>query len=293
MDYKKGINKFLPDFFIPKIKPRIIQCIKREDGEDILVTGINIKPIDFNNRDDLDKYLQGIKEVLTEEVNGIYIEGQEGFNRDILKYIEDSVNVKVFYGEDTKIKYLPTVMKKACSILKENLQEKEVLILDDNINRIKETIKEISGYVGYITVVGLDEDEQNDLYDYILEETGISIFYPFDIGKIAENYSIIINFMTNIEDLLRKFKRQSFIFDFSQGKYESLKNRPPLIQDFFFNFSPIKGENYNIINAKISSSLFAALSLTQYKEDVLLYAEGKGYSIRNYIDNYIKFKGRF
>lgn len=57
------------------------------------------------------------------------------------------------------------------------------MILDDNIDRIKKTIEEISNYVGYITVVGLKEEEQNHLYDYILEETGISIFYPLNIEK--------------------------------------------------------------------------------------------------------------
>src|SRR5690606_35690859 len=98
--YKKGINKFLPELLIRKIRPRLIQCIKRKEAEDIIVAGINLKHIDFNNNKDLDKYIQGIKRVLTEEIGGLYIEGQDGLDRDILKYIEDNINIKVFNGED-------------------------------------------------------------------------------------------------------------------------------------------------------------------------------------------------
>ena len=76
---------------------------------------------------DLDKYLKGVK-ILTEDINEIYIEGQEDLSRNILNYIEDSLSIKVFNGEDIKIKYLPIILKKAYRILKENLEEKEVLI---------------------------------------------------------------------------------------------------------------------------------------------------------------------
>lgn len=290
--YRKGMAKFLPNFFIPKIRPRIIHNIKGEETEDIIVAGINIKPIDLNNSHDLDGYLQGIREVLTEDISRIYIEGQEKLNYKILKYIEDNINIKVFYGEDIKIKYLPYIMKKIYRVLKDNLEEKEVLILDDNVNRVKKIIEAISKYLGYITVVGLDEQEQNQLYEYILEETGISIFYPYNIEKIAGNYSIIINFMDNAELLFNRLKKHSLVFDFSQGEYEGLKNRPPLIRDFYFIFKNIKVENL-IVDTKISSSLFESLSLTQYSDDVLLYAEDIHYTIRSYVDNFMKFKGRF
>jgi len=242
---------------------------------------------------DLDKYLKGVKKILTEDINEIYIEGQEDLSRNILNYIEDSLSIKVFNGEDIKIKYLPIILKKAYRILKENLEEKEVLILDDNIDRIKKTIEEISNYVGYITVVGLKEEEQNHLYDYILEETGISIFYPLNIEKIAVNYSIVINFMDNVDHIFNKLRRYVLVFDFSQEKHKDFKNRPPLIRDLFFILNSSEGENCNFISTKVSSSLFSALSISQYKDDVLLYAEGKCYSIRNYVDNFIKFIGRF
>lgn len=281
----------MPNFFIPKIKPRVIHYIKENEIEDVVIAGINIKPIDFNNKGDLNKFLEGIKGVLTEEVTGIYIEGQERLNISVLRYIEENINVKVFYGEDIKIKYLPFVMKKIYEVLKDNLEEKEVLILDDNIDRIKKTIKLISKYVAYITVMGLKEQEQNELYNYVLEETGISLFYPNNIERIAGNYSITINFIDNVDYLFSKLKKPSLVFDFSCGEHERLKNRPPLIKDFYFILDTLKEKL--IINPQISSSLFEALYLTQYDGDILLYVEGEFYTIRSYIDNFLKIRGRF
>lgn len=278
---------------MPSIKPKVIQYIQREETGGIIVTGINVKAIDFDNNAQLDKYLEGIKEIITEEVSGIYIEGQEGLNGDILKYIEETINIKMFYGEDIKIKFLPIILKKTYRILKDNLEEKEILILDDNKERIKKTIKEISKYLGYISVIGLDRDQQDDLYDYILEETGISIFYPLNVDKIAGNYSIVVNFLDDVDYIFNKLRRNSLVFDFSNIEHESINNRPPYIQDFYFIFEGIEVEGRKIVNTKISSSLFEALSLGEYKGDILLYGDGKHYFLRNYIDNFVKIKGRF
>lgn len=283
--------KFLPDMLISMIKPKILYNIK-EHIEDIIVAGINIKPIDFNKEKDLDKYLEGVKGVITEEITGVYIEGQEKLDINILKYIEDNINVKVFYGQDIKIKFLPFVLNRFYRILNLKLEENELLIIDDDIDRIKRTIITLSKYLAYITVIGLEEEDKSKLYDYILEETGISIFYPSNIERIVGNYDIIINFKSNMDYLLSRAKKQTLVFDFSYGNKEVINNRSPLIQDFYFKYRNIDGGN-QFINSPISSSLFEALSLTEYNDDLFLYSHGRLYTIRNYVDNFIKFKGRF
>ena len=70
-------------------------------------------------------------------------------------------------------------------------------------------------------MVGLKEEEQNHLYDYILEETGISIFYP-QILKTAVNYSIVINFMDNVDHILL-LRRYVLVFDLAKRSIKTSK----------------------------------------------------------------------
>jgi len=284
--YKKGITKLLPNFFVPNIKPKVLH-----EAENIIFAGINIKPIDFDDNDDLNKYIEGIKEVLNEEIGGVYLEGQEKLNYNVLKTIEDNTNVKVFYGENIRIKYLPFILKEIYEILNDNLQEKEILILDSDIERIKKTIKTLSRHVAYITVAGLSEQNQNDLYNYILEETGISVFFSNNIERIAGNYNVIINFIDNMDYIINKLKKHSLVFDFSRGENEKLVNRPPLIKDFYFTLNNYEHKEF-LTSKEISSSLFEALSLKQFNS-ILLYAENELYSTRRFAENFLRIKGRF
>ncbi|HEY8363346.1 MAG TPA: hypothetical protein VIK77_10775 [Tissierellaceae bacterium] len=284
--YKKGITKLLPNFFVPNIKPKVLH-----EAENIIFAGINIKPIDFDDNDDLNKYIEGIKEVLNEEIGGVYLEGQEKLNYNVLKTIEDNTNVKVFYGENIRIKYLPFILKEIYEILNDNLQEKEILILDSDIERIKRTIKTLSRHVAYITVAGLSEQNQNDLYNYILEETGISVFFSNNIERIAGNYNVIINFIDNMDYIINKLKKHSLVFDFSRGENEKLVNRPPLIKDFYFTLNNYEHKEF-LTSKEISSSLFEALSLKQFNS-ILLYAENELYSTRRFAENFLRIKGRF
>lgn len=284
--YKKGITKLLPNFFVPNIKPKVLH-----EAENIIFAGINIKPIDFDDNDDLNKYIEGIKEVLNEEIGGVYLEGQEKLNYNVLKTIEDNTNVKVFYGENIRIKYLPFILKEIYEILNDNLQEKEILILDSDIERIKRTIKTLSRHIAYITVAGLSEQNQNDLYNYILEETGISVFFSNNIERIAGNYNVIINFIDNMDYIINKLKKHSLVFDFSRGENEKLVNRPPLIKDFYFTLNNYEHKEF-LTSKEISSSLFEALSLKQFNS-ILLYAENELYSTRRFAENFLRIKGRF
>lgn len=81
--------------------------------------------------------MKAIKEIKEVEDTNLYIEGQEYFKQDVLDYIEEMVDMKISNGEDTKIKYLPMIMKDIFKSMKDSLEEKEVLVICDDKEKSK------------------------------------------------------------------------------------------------------------------------------------------------------------
>ena len=213
----------------------------------------------------------------------LYIEGQENIPEQILGQISKATNLSVYNGIDTRIEYLPIVIDKIYKNLKEDLIKKEVLIICDDKEIIFKTMKSISKNVVFISQTGCNKDEEKEIYDYILEEYGISLFFPNNIEKTINNYSIIINFLDKINFDISRIKKNSIIFDFSKDNDIWIDKGISAINDFIFNIN----------NFQINTILLESLDIDIYQEDMLLSVNRENYSIKKYINSYIKMKGQF
>jgi len=290
--YKKGFLKYVPEFLMPSIKPKIIEDILIEEQLVGRIAGVNLKPFDPKFKTNLDIYLMSINGLKDEDDTNLFIEGQENFSKEILYYIEEYTGLEISDGENNKIKNLPVILKEVYNLLKEDIREKEVLIICDDKEKIKRIIKHIANDLRFITAIGYGKENYEDIYEAILEDTGLSIFHTSNIDRILENYSIIINLMDNVNIDFSKARRNCIIFNFSKGDFSRNTKRPAFIEGFGFEFENLNIDAAKWINNKINSSLFEGLMGDKTKKAKYIYAGKDYYTINDYINLYIKIKGK-
>lgn len=237
--------------------------------------------------------MKAIKEIKEVEDTNLYIEGQEYFKQDVLDYIEEMVDMKISNGEDTKIKYLPMIMKDIFKSMKDSLEEKEVLVICDDKEKSKKIIKGISKDAVFITAIGCNKDEQEEIYDYILEEVGLSLFYPSNINRVLENYSLIINFTDNIKYDFSRTRRNCVFFDFGFGNNIGNRKKFPIIKDIGFSLKDLGLNETKWLDKVVKASVREALEEKNGQSKVYLYIDNDYYLIKDYINLFIKVKGHF
>lgn len=287
--FKKGFLKYVPELLLPKLNPRIIDNILIEENIIGKIVGINLKPIDLEDEHQLKEYLNAIIKLKDENSTKLFIEEYENLSKKVISQIEEFTNMKVANGEETRITNIHLVMNDICHILKENLEDKEILIICDNKEKTKRIIKEISKGVKFVTTIGCEKDN-DEIYEYILGETGISLFFPSNVDRVLENYDMIINFVDNLELNLSKVRKNCMIFDFGKGNDLGSRKGPPPINDFAFNLKDLGIKENQFIGKKITSDLFEALVENRNRGIKYLYAGGNYYSIKDYVSSFIKVK---
>lgn len=171
------------------------------------------------------------------------------------------------------------------------MRYKEVLILCNDKEKVKEVIKNLAKEIKFITVYGFNEEEGEELYDYILDEIGLSIFHTKDFYNIIDNYDIIINFLDkiNLKNVIKK--KKSIVFDFTSNE-----NRQYFIKDCGYDLKDLSISNTKWFNSIINTQIFKFL-LENNKNNInpkyIITKSNNCYTIKEYIDLFIKIKGRF
>ncbi|WP_313757829.1 hypothetical protein [Tissierella sp.] len=271
----------------------MIDSITRRNDIIGKVAGINIKHIDFNDEYQFREYLNAIIRLKGDEnYTSLFIEEYKNLSKDLIFHIEEFTNMKISDGENIKITNLPLIMREICNIMKSNLEEKEILVICDNKERMKAVIKGISKDIRFITAIGCEKDN-DEIYEYILEETGLSLFYSSNIKRILENYSIIINLIGNLQIDFSKVRKNCIIFDFGNGIHLNNKKTLPFIRDFAFDLNDLGIEENIWIENIVLSSLAESLIGGNIEGIRYLYCEDNYYSINDYVKSFINIKGNF
>lgn len=291
--YKKGFIRHIPEFLFPKIKPHIIDDIVKSESLIGKIAGINMKPIEFNDEKELEKYIIGIRNIKTENCTNLYIEDHRYIPDEILEYIENTLDMNISKGISIKISQIPLIIKKIYTLLREDLGEKEVLILCKDKEILKKIIKGVSKDLKLITAVGYDDKYENEIYEYILEETGLSLFCSSNINKILGNYSIIINLMKDFNLDIDKIKRNCLFFDFSGKSLVKKEERKfNKIGDFVFQLEDTDINKIKWIEKDIHSDLYESLNGNCKKEISYLSCGNDYYTIEEYVNLFIKHRGK-
>lgn len=290
--YRKGFLKYIPEFIFPKYKPNILDNIIKEDTKLGKIVGINLKPIDLNDRHNLKEFIKSIKKIPLTEFTNLYMEEGDTLRKETQEYLQEELDLQIFSGEETRIRNINYLLRKIYNLLKEKIDEKEILILCDNKDLTKKVIREIAKDMRYIAAFGCDEEANEEIYDYILEETGLSVFYPNNIQRIIENYNIIINLMKDIELDFSRIKRNTILFEFSNNNNFTKNRKLFPIEDIGFSLKELNIKDEKWLDAKIKSNLYESLIGIENNNIKYLFGRNQCYTIKDYVNSYLKVKGR-
>lgn len=294
--FKTGLYKYIPDFILPKYRPRVIDDIIK--GEEVIghVLGINLKAVDLKVDSFLDEYINKILSLKSEEDKLLYIEGLEDIESNILKEIELRTSMAIPTGENNWFYNVPIILKQLLKHLNENSFENEVLIICGDKEKTLKLIKTIPEDLRFISIIGKNENVLEEIYEIILDETGISLFQPNNIENTIKDYNVIINLSDEGIIDFKSIRRKAIIFDLSSTKYLS-----KIIEDSKHNIF-INSISISIKDKDISKNIWVGEEVTPRVCELLIADECKefskiqwknhNYSIKEFINKEIKIKGK-
>lgn len=295
--YFRGIRKAFPKSLIPVIRPKNLENIYDIDGNVLgKICGIFLKHYPEEKDEIVENTIKALDSLKEEYIRSIIFEDRFLFNRKDLKLIEARTNLKVIDGKKILLTFLPLALKEIYSLLGEDSKNKEVLIIGDDEKETKEIIEAIYKEVGFVTITGpYSKDIADNIYETILEKTGLSIFYSKNIDKILKNYSIIINLIDDCSIDLSKIRKEAILFDFSASK-DLKKNRVEkgraIIEDFIFKEKNLKIKESKYLPTSVFSSMYEELADLNRGDLMGFYIDNNIYSIEEFIDKNIKNKGK-
>lgn len=255
------------------------------------VGAINLKSIDLNKEVELTNFIKSIEKIKDKECNRVFIEGYENLEKNTLDRFKEELNLFTENGEFLQLLNLSLVIKTFFDILREDLRAKEVLILCNNKEKAKVIIKELAKEVKFITIYGLNEEEGEELYEYILDGIGLSIFHTKNFYNIIGNYSVIINVLDRMNFKKTIAKKTSIIFDFTSNT-----GGPHWIRDYGYDFKDMGVRNTKWFTSIVSSQILEFIlenNIGTIKPKYIITKDNNYYTFKEYIDLFVKVRGCF
>lgn len=274
---------------IPKYKPQILDEIYLNEKKIGVVLGINLKAMDFNKEEEINSFIMNIQKINKERISTIYIEGCDKFSKDIIDKIESTLDVKFASGNKIRTHNFKNFLKGLPSLLNNELSRNDLLILSSDKNKLIDIIKSLPQGLNCIANLGIKED---NLYEDILNETGVSIYEPYKIDKAIKNFHIIINYSEEVLFDISKIKSRAIILDFSKGKplepVRKLNKNIIYIDDFIYHSKL----NSKWIDSSIDSRLYETIYPDRVERFHQIYADGSSWFLEEYMAIKIKKRGR-
>lgn len=286
----KGL-KYLPNFLIPQYRAKIIDDLTKDNIKIGEIAGINLKPVSFLEERQLELYIKGILKIKSEVDSHIYIEEFDSIPLEVLSYIEDSTGLKFNTGDNIRIFNIPFIIKQVFSILDQDYNSKDTLIICSDRNTLKYSISILAELINFITVYGVDKSIKDEIYTEVFDTTGISIFQPNNLDKVIKNYGIIINFNDILDFNLSNIRNDALILDFSRKKplkRLSSNKKNIIIEEFGFEI----GMKSPWIIEPLNSSLLEGLDRQNQHLFSQVFTRNDFYFTKDFINTEIKLRGR-
>lgn len=287
---EKGIHKYLLKLFNMKYKGKKIHQIFKEDHVICQVYGINLHSLNYHDEEDLEEYISQIKDVIDDEYTYIYIE--ESLPISVKKTIADSLSMRLSEGKDIRIYNIPYIIEALKSKWKRDTMKKEILIISNNKDEVIGVIDSISNEFSFISVLGLNDSDGEDVYKKILDDTGISVYFPNRDNISMKRYGLIINTLDDISISLKDIKNNAIIIDFSETKPFTGINRY-VIEDVSIDISGLGLIDNPWIGKEVSSDLFQCFGEAQYKSFNRIYKNDDLFTIEDFLSQGQKIKGGY
>lgn len=282
----------MPNFLLPSYRPKVIDMIIKDNNIIGKVVGNNVKQVNLLDTKELNSYIEGILKIKSEEDTNLYIEDFNKFPVDILDILQERTGLIISSGNNIRMLNIPYIIKEVFRCLGRDHNSTDTLIISHSKDKLVETIKLLSDTINFFTVIGIDVSLKEQVYNEVLDCTGISIFQPNNIDKIIKNYGIIINYNDEIELEKKDIRNQSVIIDFSKSKplksLETTKKDIIYIEDINFKFE----NNSDFMSNHISPNLLESFGEDGEKGFSQINTNNDFYFIGDFIKSHIKIKRR-
>ncbi|MDR7870929.1 MAG: hypothetical protein RIN55_08735 [Tissierellaceae bacterium] len=285
---EKGINKYLFKFVMPLYKANKIHDIIIEDNIIGHIYGINLKPLDFNNDENIEEYILNIKNVMDDEYGAIYIE--EKLPLDVLEIIQSSLDVINQDDNDIRIFNIPFIIEALMLKMKRDIIKEEILIITNDKEEALKIIDLISNKFNFISVLGLNELDGESVYEEVLENTGISVYLPQSSMVSLRRYGLIINTLDNPSISLKGIRNNAIVIDFSSIKPFKGINKY-VIEDLSFDLSDLGLNDNPWIDKEVKLNLYSCLFKGKNRRFCRVFNNGGLISIENFVNQGLKIKG--
>lgn len=235
-------------------------------------------------------FIEGISKVKSYDDSMFYIEGMEYIPRDILLEIGDKTDLNFYSGDNIRIFNIPQIIIKAYDVLEEDYNIKETLVICRDKGRLLELLQILSDHFKFLSIFGLQEVAQDEIYTEIFESTGISVFQPVKIDRLIKTYNIIINFNDEIDFNISNVRNDVLIIDFSAKKpFKSIDKKGVVIEDI--NFELDFGNKF--IGNFVTPCLWENLNRDSGKTFNQIKVKDNFYNIEEIMKLKIRLKGKF
>lgn len=295
--YRRGLNKIIPEIFVPVSKPKILDHVYDLNEQRIgIVGGIFLKKSNIYKEELIERLVMGIESIKLEDTHSLILEELYLFNKDDIEFIENRTGLQVIEGIDVIVAFVGRVLEDIYRILEDDLRNKEVLIIGNYGDLTQNIIKAICTKVRFVTLIGDYNNDIEDLIIEVLEKTGLSIFYSKSIEKILPNYSIIINLDENPDIDISKIRKQVIMFDLStKGAMNKLMMNgkgPKAIEDFIFQLNQENIKENQWIEDLMPSYVYEYFYPTESAKLKKICVGGNLYNIEDFADYYVKDRGK-
>lgn len=273
-----------------KNKCKKIDQIIKDDNVIGQVYGINLKPLNYNDEEELEEYISKIKNCIDDEYLYLYIE--ESLPANVKKTIANALSIMLSSGNDIRLYNIAHIVEALKSKWKSDTMKKEILIISNSKDETIEVIESISNGFSFISVLGLNDLDGEDVYEKILDDTGISVYFPKKENISLKKYGLIINTLDDNFINLKDIKNKAIIIDFSETKPFSAANRY-VIEDISIDIGEIGLIDNQWIGKEIRSDLFNCFNNKDYKSFSRIYKNKSLLTIDEFLNQGIKIKGGY
>ncbi len=284
--------RYLFKIFLPILRPRILDELVIQEKNIGDIAGINLRDISYEKEDYLGRYLEAILKVKREDHKYIFIEELEFSGGGIIKYIEDYTSLRFPTGKEIRLYNLPFIIEELGKNLHRNFQKEEILLISNNKEEIIDTIYSISHIFNFISIIGIDDEQGEEIYDIIFENTGLSIFQPKNVDNILKDYGVIVN----LEDRLlfdeKNINRKTIIFDFSISRPLRTFEKNQIIYDIKLDTHRLGTLHGFKMDACISSRMYECIFGREMARCCGIVARDNFYNIDEYAESNIRIKGK-
>ena len=288
MFLEKGFNKYLFKFLIPKYRPKNLHDIIIRDKIVGHIYGINLKALDVTDDKYIEEYISIIKDEIEDDYTSIYIE--EDLPLNIIKIIEDRLGIDKADYMDMRLFNIPYIIEALMSNTKGDIMKEEILIISNKKGEVLNLIEALSNRFNFISVLGLADNDGEDVYENVLDSIGISIYFPEFKNISLKRYWLIINTLDNLSTNLRDIKKKSIIIDFSSRKPFKGTN-PYVIEDLSIDIRGLGLVANPWIGEEIDLDLYGSLFDNEYRKFCRIFNNGVYITIDNFTNQGIKIKG--